>query len=51
VEDLVDRITVMEDKANTLEITNQKQMKTKSTPTMAQTNAQMKELEKRLGKF
>jgi archaellum component FlaC len=51
VEDLVDRITKMEDKTNTPENSSQKQTKTKSTFTAAQTTSHLKELESRMGKF
>ena len=51
VEDLVDRITKMEDKTNTPENSSQKQTRTKSTFTAAQTTSHLKELESRMGKF
>jgi hypothetical protein len=51
VEDLVDRITRMEDKKNTPENSSQKQTKTKPTFTAAQTTSHLKELESRMGKF
>ncbi len=51
VEDLVDRITKMEDKTNTSETSNQKQTRTKPTFTAAQTTSHLKELENRMGKF
>jgi predicted nucleic acid-binding Zn-ribbon protein len=51
VEDLVDRITKMEDKTNTSETSSQKQTRTKPTFTAAQTTSHLKELEHRMGKF
>jgi hypothetical protein len=41
----------MEDKKNTTESSSQKQTKTKSTFTAAQTTSHLKELESRMGKF
>ena len=51
VEDLVDRITKMEDAANTQDTTTSKSLRSKATLTTAQMTAHMKELEHRMGKF
>lgn len=51
VEDLIDRIAKMEDKANTQEKSSNKVNKTKPTFTAAQTTSHLKELENRMGKF
>ena len=51
VEDLIDRITVMEDKAQAQENSSQKPTRTKSTLTAAQLTTHMKELENRMVKF
>jgi phage terminase small subunit len=51
VEDLVDRLTKMEDAANTQDTTTSKSLRSKATLTTAQMTAHMKELEHRMGKF
>jgi hypothetical protein len=51
IEDLVDRITTMEQKEKTQEISSQKLTRTKPAITAAQTTAHIKELELRMGKF
>ena len=51
VEDLVDRITVMEEKEMTLANSSQKSTRTKPVHTAAQTTAHIKELEHTMGKF
>ena len=51
VEDLVDRITKMEDKTNTQDTSNSKSLRSKTTLTNAQMTTHIKELEQRMGKF
>jgi hypothetical protein len=51
VEDLIDRITKMEDKTNTQDVNNSKSSRSKTTLTTAQMTAHIKELEHRMGKF